>query len=459
MKTCKVFLTVLSLSIWLAGCSSEDDGNVVLTGLVVNPTSLELAANDSKTIAVSPVPPNASDLAYSWTMNKEGVITLSGTDGPTAWVSGVAKGDVIVTATCNGVSIDIPVTVFQATLKSIAVNETKVSLVINNQETKKFQLTATPYPLDPADLDFKWSAEPEGFVSFSDTVGATTTVTAERMGETIITIRSGEISKKITVSIVREANLNYLRESVVSHWTFDDAGNLGKAAKGEDLQIVGVVKAVQGATPWGANGAVEGTKGRADLRARHGLKGESLNNFTLLWDAQYPSIVAGTGANAFYSAYWNGSYSDASFLMVYRTVGNDNIYDYLMSSTTSANTARWICGGVGSFYGLEGPYSYPNSSSWMRIVLTVSRVDDNNVRLDMWKDGRKVMDNLVRSREQLAFADGGWIYLLTDGGSLTEDFYSGDGDDNTHPLANFAIWDFAMSNAEVRLLGSMEVAL
>jgi hypothetical protein len=460
MKTCNIFLTVLSLSIWLAGCSEADDGKVILKELVVNPASLELAANDSKTIAASPVPPNSSDLVFSWTTNKEGVVTLSSADGPTVWVSGVAKGEVIVTVTCNGMSIDIPVTVFPAALRNFSLNETKVTLYINNPETKKIDLVATPDPLDAPDAAFEWSAEPAGFVSFSNSTGATTTVTAEKLGETVISARSGEITKKVTVNIVREASLSYLRESIAAQWKFDDASDLGKATRGENLQITGVVKAVQAATPWGANGAVEGTKDRADLRAHHGLTGESLDNFTILWDAQYPSIELGTGNNAYYAAYWNGVYvNDASMSMVYRTIGNDNIYDPLMGTTSAANTARWLCAGAGTYYALEGPYVYPSPSSWMRIVMTVSKIDNSNVRMDMWKNGVKVMDNLVKGKEQLVFTEGGWIYLLTDGGNLTEDFYSGDGDDNPHPLANVALWGFAMSNAEVRLLGTMETEL
>jgi hypothetical protein len=457
MKTCKNSLIILVLIIWIAGCR-EDDGKVVLTGLVVNPTSLELAANDAKTIAASPVPPNSSDLTFSWTTSKEGVVTLSSTDGPTAWVSGVEKGEVTVTVTCNGMSIDIPVTVFPAALRNFSLNETKISLYINNSEAKQVRLVATPDPLDAPDAAFEWSAEPEGIVSFSNTVGATTTVVAEKTGDAIITVRSGEISKKVTVNISREANLNFLLDNVAAQWKFDDVVDLGKATKGEDLEITGQIKIVRG--PMGDDVAIEGTKGRADLRAHHGLTGESLDNFTVMWDAQYPAGALILGESAYYAGYWNGVYSDASMSMVYRIgSADDYIYDPLMGTTARVNTANWLCAGAGTYYGLEGPYEYPNISSWMRIVMTVSKVDNSSLRVDMWKNGRKVMDNLLKSRDQLAFAEGGWIYLLTDGGNLSEDFYSGDGDDNPHPLANFVIWGFAMTNAEVRLLGEIGTVL
>ena len=206
MKLCKFLLIILSLSIWLAGCK-EDDGKVVLQGLVVNPTSLEVAANDSKTIAASPLPPNSSDLTFSWSASKEGVVNLSSTDGPTVWVSGVATGEVTVTVTCNGESIDIPVTVFPATLRTFSLNEAKISLYSNSSTQNRFELVATPNPADAPDAAFKWSVTPEGIISFSDTVGPTTTVTAEKVGDAVIIVRSGTIEKAVTVNVSREARL------------------------------------------------------------------------------------------------------------------------------------------------------------------------------------------------------------------------------------------------------------
>jgi hypothetical protein len=452
MKTCKFLLMILSLSLWLAGCK-EDDDKVVLTGVVVNPTSLELAANDAVTIAASPTPPNSSDLVFSWTTSQEGVVSLYPVDGPTTWVSGVAKGQVTVTVTCNGVSVDIPVTVVPAALRTISVNELSVNLYINNSALKQFELVATPDPADAPGVEFEWSAEPEGIVSFSNVTGSTTTMTAEKTGDAVVTVRSGEISKKVSVAVSREARLDYLREAVAAQWKFDDAGNLGKATAGEDLEIIGSIRMVPG--PGGSDGAVEGTAGIADLRAHHGLTGESLENFTIMWDAQYPS-VEGT-VDSYYAGYWNGTYTnDASLLMVYRmNSGNDNLYNPLLGTNTAVARRGNLSIGASSFNILEGPYYYPNSSPWIRIVMTVSKVDDNNIRMDIWKNGVKALDNGLRGINQFRFTEGGWIYLLTDGGNMTEDFHVGNGDDQPHPLANVAVWGFALNEREARLLGTV----
>jgi hypothetical protein len=459
MKTCKNLMIILSLTVWLAGCKEEDDGKVVLTGLVVNPTSLVLASNDAVTLAASPVPPDASDLVFSWTTNKEGVVTLYPIDGPTAWVSGVATGEVTVTVTCNGMSVDIPVSVFPSELRSFSINETKISLYTNNSDLNHFELVATPNPVDATDVAFEWSVEPEGIISLSDITGATTTVTAKKVGNAVVTVRSGELSKKTTVNVSREPRLDYLVQNVAAQWKFDDYSNLGKATKGEDLEITGSIRMVQG--PAGGNGAIEGTVGIADLRAHHGFTGESLDNFTIMWDAQYPAGEQGTGSNAYYAGYWNGTYtSDASMHMVYRmSDGTDYIYDYLMQTTEGVSRLNRLSAGISTFFILSERYYYPSSSPWMRIVMTVSMVDDNNLRMDMWKDGVKVMDNALRSRSQLRFTEGGWIYLLTDGGNMTEDFQCGNGEDRPHPLANVAIWDFAMTDKEARLLGTIGTGL
>jgi hypothetical protein len=426
---------------------------------VVNPARLELAANDAGVIAASPVPPNASDLVFSWTTNKEGVVTLYPTDGPSTWVSGVATGEVIVTVTCNGMSIDIPVTVFPSTLRTFSINETKVSLYTNSSSQNHFALVATPDPADATDVAFEWSVEPEGIISFSDITGAATTITAEKTGDAVITVRSGEISKKITVNVTREPRLDYLVDNVAAQWKFDDYSNLGKASRGEDLEIIGSIKMVQG--PSGGNGAIEGTVGLADLRAHHGLTGESLDNFTLMWDAQYPAGEQGTGSSAYYAGYWNGTYTnDASMFMIYRmSDGTDYFYDHLMQTTEGVSRLNRLSAGISSYYILSDKYYFPDSSPWMRIVMTISSVDENNLRMDMWKDGVKVMDNALRNRSQLQFTEGGWIYLLTDGGNMTEDFHSGNGEDLPHPLANVAVWGFAMTDREVRLLGTVGTGL
>jgi hypothetical protein len=418
-----------------------------------------MAANDVMTIAASPVPPNASDLTFSWTASREGAVNLYPADEPTVWVSGVASGQLTVTVTCNGISVDIPVTIVPAALRAISVNELALELVSNSATQKQFVMTATPDPVDALNVEFEWSVEPEGIVSFSNLTGANTTVIAEKPGEAVITVRSGEISRKATVSVSREARLDYLVETVAAQWKFDDPNDLGKATTGEDLEIIGTVTAVPDHSE--AYGAVQGTAGLADLRAHHGLTGESLENFTIMWDARYPSADASVGTSAYYATYWNGTYTgDASLLVAYRVGdGDENRYDPLMGTYSSIRRINHLSVGAGNYNILDGPFTYPANSAWMRIVATVSKVDDSNVRLDVWKNGVKVMDNLVRGTNQLGFTEGGWIYLLTDGGNLNPDFTVGDNGDMPHPLSNVVIWGYALNDREARLLGTVGTGL
>jgi hypothetical protein len=462
MKTCKILLMILSLSLWLAGCKEADDGKVGLSGLVVNPTSIEMAANDSKTIGASPVPPNSSDLVFSWTTNKEGVVSLSATDSPTVWVSGVAQGEVTVTVTCNGESVNIPVKVYPI-LDSILLDKEELNLIGNNDSKNQAELVAIADPADAFEVIFKWTAEPAGIVSLSpsDPSGSKVTVKAENFGSALITAQCGDIlSKPISVNVSREVRLDYLVTSVAAQWKFDNPNDLGKAAKGENLQLLvpGSVKAVPG--PTASDGAVEGTRSVADLRAHHGLTGESLDNFTIMWDARFPAGEPNTGSSAYYAGYWNGTYgSDASMFMVYRMgSGSTSIYDPETGTNTSAERQYMLDVGVSGYNVLEGPYYYPDSSSWMRVVMTISKVDESTVRMDVWKNGVKVMDNANKSRSQFGFTKDGWIYLLTDA-ALNEDFTTSGDEDRPHPLANFAIWGYAMTEIEVQLLGSIGTGL
>jgi hypothetical protein len=47
------------------------------------------------------------------------------------------------------------------------------------------------------------------------------------------------------------------------------------------------------------------------------------------------------------------------------------------------------------------------------------------------------------------------IYFEADGGG-SDDLNSGDGDDNVHPVAAIAVWDRALTDDEVALLGGVK---
>jgi hypothetical protein len=95
----------------------------------------------------------------------------------------------------------------------------------------------------------------------------------------------------IFVSLVLCANFLKAQEGLVGHWTFDDQSNLLKATIGNDLELVGSHKTVNG--PDSTNGAINIGIGSYYI-AEHNISpnggGTRVNEFTIVMDIKVPHL-------------------------------------------------------------------------------------------------------------------------------------------------------------------------
>lgn len=84
---------------------------VAVTGITVTPTTASVAVGSTTTLAASVTPSNATDSAVSWSSSDK---TLATVDPSTGVVTGVAPGQVTITATAGGVTATSVVTVTAA---------------------------------------------------------------------------------------------------------------------------------------------------------------------------------------------------------------------------------------------------------------------------------------------------------------------------------------------------------
>ena len=102
---CALFLAVLSI----VSCSPKEDPPIVdipVTGVSLNPTSLELTVGQTGNVTLTVSPSNATTKSVSWSSSDENVAIVSG-----GRVTAVGKGTATITATVDGKSATCSVTV------------------------------------------------------------------------------------------------------------------------------------------------------------------------------------------------------------------------------------------------------------------------------------------------------------------------------------------------------------
>ncbi len=194
-------------------------------------------------------------------------------------------------------------------------------------------------------------------------------------------------------------------------WKFDDANNVLKADSGASLELVGTHQTVAG--PAVGNGAVKIGIG-SYYKIKHGMftngggTGKLVNEYTLLIDFKVPSI--GTWKTFFQT-----------------DVSNTNDGDCFINTTGNIGTQAT---GYSSYSVL--------ANEWYRLVVSIKNGTQHNYYLDGQAikigttspvDGRFALDSLL-----LLFADN-------------------DGDDGEIECAEVAIWNSALSVADIVTLG------
>jgi hypothetical protein len=262
-------------------------------------------------------------------------------------------------------------------------------------------------------------------------------VTIKAKGTATVTVTGGNLTATYVIST------QSILESAVGYWTFDDPANLAKAAIGEDLEFNYFTVRSEDRTITSANGPTADNKAAfvpigAWIRCFHGISPNGadtatlVNEFTFMFDVMVPDYA------------------------VYHTLIHANLGDPYNSSLYLKSGGR---------VGISGPdLNTPNetveSNKWYRFVFT-AKLGESPFYNYYW-NGTLLKENQhadLHTDNRRHSLDPTGVWLFFDSPSEAEGGQgNGSVDDNDINVAAIAVWDRALTAAEVASLGMFTVA-
>jgi uncharacterized protein YjdB len=189
----KVLLLALVCLVGMTGCKNEDDNEkeVVLTGIKVNPATFQNKVGTSVTVTATPEPADAELGTLTWVSSNTDVATV--TDDGTITIQSV--GDATVTVSSGSISSNIAVKGIDNPVLELRVSEEQENITLAVDDSVKIVVTA--YPADADNIgDYVWTSADENIA----TVKPDGTVVIRNVGTTTITVTMAGLSKEITVT-------------------------------------------------------------------------------------------------------------------------------------------------------------------------------------------------------------------------------------------------------------------
>ncbi|HNY08060.1 MAG TPA: Ig domain-containing protein, partial [Bacteroidales bacterium] len=169
--------------------------NIPVTGVVLDPSTLNLIVNETGQLTATISPENATNQLVAWSTTNNSVATVDQTGLVTASGAGTAK--IVVTTDDGGFTDTCYVTVSAANIpvSGVTIQPTTMNLYV----TETGQLTETVVPPDATNKNVTWSSTNEAIA----TVNATGLVTAvsEGVAKVAVTTVDGGFSDTCTVTV------------------------------------------------------------------------------------------------------------------------------------------------------------------------------------------------------------------------------------------------------------------
>ncbi len=169
--------------------------NIPVTGVTVNPSTLNLIVNETGQLTATVSPENATNQLVAWSTTNNSVATVDQTGLVTASGTGTAK--IVVTTDDGGFTDTCYVTVSAASIpvSGVTIQPTTMNLYV----AETGQLTETVVPPDATNKNVTWSSTNEAIA----TVNATGLVTAvsEGVAKIAVTTVDGGFSDTCTVTV------------------------------------------------------------------------------------------------------------------------------------------------------------------------------------------------------------------------------------------------------------------
>lgn len=191
---------------------------IPVTGIKVGASSLTLTSGQTKKLAATIVPTNASIRAYTWVSSNPAVATVAKDGTVTAKVMGNAV--IKAVATDGGFIASCAVSV-QPIMQSLTILNTQSDVAINTY----FNLKASVAPADPYNGKVIWTSSNPDVLYIDDTIGAVSRPI--NPGTATITATAGGISKKFTITVHNYVTLKINAATAIQNGrivTVDNAG-------------------------------------------------------------------------------------------------------------------------------------------------------------------------------------------------------------------------------------------
>ncbi|MBO7617636.1 MAG: Ig domain-containing protein [Bacteroidales bacterium] len=198
-------LGVLASFAFVLACDKQSD-TIPVTGITLEPTSVELVDGESVTITAIISPGDASNKQVNWTSSNpsirvsNGKITSSFRQGaPTTLINGkpaLGQGTITATTEDGGKTAKCQVTVYAKVIAVTGIRLTESSLHLTRGESHT--LTATVDPNNATDKAVRWTSSDDSVAS----VDQKGTITAVSVGEATITASAGGLSASCSVNVI-----------------------------------------------------------------------------------------------------------------------------------------------------------------------------------------------------------------------------------------------------------------
>ncbi|MDR0474209.1 MAG: Ig-like domain-containing protein [Treponema sp.] len=189
-------LAVISLAFAVAGCGGGGKTNVPVTEVTLSSNSKTVPNDDRGVFTLTAVvlPANATNTQVTWTMDEEGIVSLSSTTGASIEVFPLAKGFVNITATAGGISsAPCEVEVLNAAdWKEVEGVTLDCKAEEELTEGRSLTITAILAPPDASDQAVTWSiVEGGGFIEIEPN-GLEVTVTGKAAGTAVVKVTTDD---------------------------------------------------------------------------------------------------------------------------------------------------------------------------------------------------------------------------------------------------------------------------
>jgi uncharacterized protein YjdB len=434
------FISIMALACMVCTTSCGDDepggGDATLTGITVTPANFKGAVDAVQKITATPVPANATLGTLTWASSASSVATVD--QSGIVKITGVGTAEVTVTSGTISQKVSVEGTISGLTVTDGDSNS--AGTYPYNGTPIIVELTATIAPPNSGKTPvWSSSAATATVVAASDGLTAEVTITGE--GAAIITADVDGVTATYAISTTS------VFESAAGYWTFNDAANLGKATRGEDLIF--------------ALDSIDVVDGPSDTKKAIQLIKDANG---LLWNHSMPADVDGTESPD--AERQNFRIKTYTILIDAKPYTEDRVYHSILGNESFDNslfTFRPRDGALtiahrGTAINVYADYSEPK---WIRLVAVVAYNPDVDPE---WAFPYGADFNFYANGEYAGTSTR--LYTGTD--SWTTDYmnvlYSDlpvrflrstpDGT-NSYPVSTIAVWNRALTAEEIASLGGV----